>query len=163
MYASAMKCCGAVEVCGIGTTDYDKSWSEPDWSGFEAQVSAQNSGVAIAFAKDGNPKDRDQLIRRGFIPFARFVNPRTKNRLTSLILPTGDSKHEFALLAPGQASETVSFTRKGVSVDGRKIVLTSIEGRKIVLDMSDGSSIGALSAACRAVASAEEMENLARH
>lgn len=77
MYASAMKFCGAMELCGIGFPrgePMDKQW--PD---VEAQMAAQKAGLLVAITREIHPQEEELMRTKGFAPVYRFTNPRTGN------------------------------------------------------------------------------------
>ena len=79
MYASAMKCCGAMELCSVGFPE-EKSFEDqlPEvW----AQMKAQNAGILISIIREERPKDADNLTNAGFTRLLRFHNPRTGHQL----------------------------------------------------------------------------------
>src|SRR5512139_736436 len=80
MYASAMKFCGAMELCGIGYPrgqSYDQPWPE-----IEAQVAAQRAGLLVAITRDRDPEEANLMRAKGFAAVYQFTNPRTGNPAT---------------------------------------------------------------------------------
>jgi hypothetical protein len=80
MYASAMKFCGAMELCGIGYPrgeTYDHQW--PD---VEAQVAAQKAGLIVSITRDRDEQEAQLMRDKGFAPVYQFTNPRTGNPAT---------------------------------------------------------------------------------
>lgn len=85
MYASAMKCCGAMELCGIGfprDQPIDYQWPE-----VLAQVAAQRAGQLICYSRDFKPEESEFLLSKAFTKVSSFINPRTGNALTLWVLP----------------------------------------------------------------------------
>lgn len=79
MYASALKCCGSMEVCGLGfprDLPIDHSWPE-----VLAQAAAQRAGQLICYARDIIPEQGEFLASKAFQRVSSFVNPRTGNVL----------------------------------------------------------------------------------
>jgi hypothetical protein len=75
MYASAMKFCGAMELCGIGFPrgePVDHQWPE-----VLEQVRAQKAGVLFAITRSFNPEEADFCRDKGFAALYQFKNPRT--------------------------------------------------------------------------------------
>lgn len=91
MYASAMKFCGAMELCGIGyptNQPIDHSWPE-----VESQMKAQNAGVLVAITRGHKPAEGEFMLDKGFAPVYTFKNPRTGTVATVWIKDfTGDGK-----------------------------------------------------------------------
>lgn len=77
MYASAMKFCGAAELCGIGHPR-----SEPmdyQWPDILAQVAAQKAGLIVAITREQNEQEARLMKDKGFAAVYKFTNPRTGN------------------------------------------------------------------------------------
>ena len=77
MYASAMKFCGAMELCGIGWPrgePMDSVWPE-----VEAQVKAQKAGLIVSICREAKPEEADLMKSKGFVAVYKFTNPRTGN------------------------------------------------------------------------------------
>ena len=76
MYASALKFCGAMEVCGLGFPQgmpIDFQW--PD---VIAQAKAQRAGMLICYTRAHKPAEAEFMEAKGFIPASpTFENPRT--------------------------------------------------------------------------------------
>lgn len=75
MYASAMKFCGAMELCGIGYPT-----NEPvdyHWPQILEQVKAQNAGVLFAITRGHKPAEAQFCLDKGFTAVYQFTNPRT--------------------------------------------------------------------------------------
>lgn len=80
MYASAMKNCGAMELCGLGfprDVPMDTPWVE-----VMEQVKAQKAGVMLAWSRAHKPIETEFLHEQGFTPLWQFTNPRTESQLT---------------------------------------------------------------------------------
>ena len=75
MYASAMKFCGAMELCGIG---YPTSQPiDHDWPAVLKQIDAQGCGLVVAITRGHKPAEAEFMIDKGFAPVYQFENPRT--------------------------------------------------------------------------------------
>jgi hypothetical protein len=75
MYASAMKFCGAMELCGIG---YPRGQPvDHQWPEVLEQVRAQKAGVLFAITRQFNPEEADFCRDKGFAALYQFKNPRT--------------------------------------------------------------------------------------
>lgn len=75
MYASAMKFCGAMELCGIGYPT-----SEPadyHWPAVIRQMAAQDAAILLAITRNHKPAESGLMMEKGFAPVYQFTNPRT--------------------------------------------------------------------------------------
>lgn len=75
MYASAMKYCGMMELCGIGyptNKPIDYQWPE-----ILEQVKAQKAGALIAVTRGFKPEEADFCKTQGFAAMYQFKSPRT--------------------------------------------------------------------------------------
>jgi hypothetical protein len=84
MYASALKCCGAMEVCGLGfprDMPIDHSWPE-----VLAQAAAQRAGQLICYTRDFKPEEGEFLTSKAFTKVCSFANPRTGNVLSLWVM-----------------------------------------------------------------------------
>lgn len=84
MYASALKCCGSMEVCGLGfprDRPIDHSWPE-----VLAQAAAQKAGQLICYAREQLPEQGEFLASKAFQKVSTFTNPRTGNSLSLWIM-----------------------------------------------------------------------------
>lgn len=77
MYASALKFCGAMELCGLGFPRGEPA--DHDWPDVEKQIAAQKAGLVIAIARESQPEQSEMLKTKGFVPVYSFTNPRTSN------------------------------------------------------------------------------------
>lgn len=86
MYASALNCCGAMELCYfIKAVRLDEA--EQAWPQVLAQLAAQNAAQLICYQQVSNEAQRNFLLRHGFAPVGkRFTNPRTGSVLQLWIL-----------------------------------------------------------------------------
>lgn len=75
MYASAMKFCGAMELCGIGYPTNEPIYSS--WDDILAQVKAQKAGLLVAITRGHKPIEGEFMQEKGFAPVYQFTNPRT--------------------------------------------------------------------------------------
>ena len=75
MYASALKFCGAMEVCGLGFPR-DKP-IDYQWPDVLAQAAAQNAAQLICYSRDHKPEEAEFLRSKGFLEVYSLRNPRT--------------------------------------------------------------------------------------
>lgn len=89
MYCSAMKFCGAMELCGLGFPRGEPM--DHDWPACEAQIKAQNAAQVLAYSRDHKPEEAEFLRSKGFQEVSELRNPRTGTmaRLWVLTMPDG--------------------------------------------------------------------------
>lgn len=127
MYASAMKFCGAMELCGIGFP-----CSEPmdhDWPAVEAQIKAQNAAQVIAYSRDHKPEEAEFLQSKGFVSVSLIRNPRTGTlaRLWILTLPQGERPAESQPVEPSPV-----LPRRGQVINLHTLEVTEEEPNVVI-------------------------------
>ena len=79
-----MKCCGAMEICGLGfpqDLDIDYHWPQ-----VLEQAAAQRAGQLICYSRDHKPQEGKFLVSKAFTKVSTFVNPRTGNSLSLWVM-----------------------------------------------------------------------------
>lgn len=79
MYASALKCCGSMEVCGLGFPQNQPI--DHEWPDVMKQATAQKAGQLICYTRDHKPQEAEFLLTKAFTKVSTFTNPRTGNIL----------------------------------------------------------------------------------